>query len=73
MAHPGKLVSAPKATPQVNDRKSFSMKKLVWRKRSLEIRRDLLSKSVVYDGWEADVAQNNLELRDVQELLRQAA
>jgi hypothetical protein len=73
MAHPRKLVSAAKAAPQVIERKSFSMKKLVWRKRSLEIRRDLLSKSVVYDGWEADVAQNNLELRDVQDLLRQAA
>jgi hypothetical protein len=73
LAQRRKLVSAPKAAPQVVDRKSFSIKKLLWRHRSLQIKRELLSKSVVYDGWEADVAENNTQLRDVQDLLRMAA
>jgi hypothetical protein len=64
MARPRKLVSAPKAAPQVVDRKSLSVKRLLWRKRG---------KAHYYDGLTEDVAQNNLELRDVQDLLRQAA
>jgi hypothetical protein len=73
MARPRKLVSAPKAAPQVVDRKSLSVKRLLWRKRGLVIKRELLGKAHYYDGLTEDVAQNNLELRDVQDLLRQAA
>jgi hypothetical protein len=68
-----KLVSAPKAKPQASDRKSSSVKRLLHRKRGLEIRRELLSKSVFYDGWEEDVAANNNQLRDIGDLLRQCA
>jgi hypothetical protein len=67
-----KLTSPPKAARRFVDRKPFT-KSLLWKKRSLEIKRELLSNSVIYDGWEADVAENNTQLRDVQDLLRQAA
>ncbi|HXC62183.1 MAG TPA: hypothetical protein VNV63_05875 [Nitrospiria bacterium] len=68
-----KLTSAPKAPPRFIDQKPCRTKALLWKKRSLEIKRELLSKSVFYDGFEADVAANNQQLRDVHDLLRQAA
>lgn len=68
-----KLFSAPKAAPHAQDKKSFSVKRLLHRRRGLEIRAELLSKSVFYDGYEADVAANNDQLRDVQDLLLQVA
>lgn len=52
---------------------SFSQKRLLQRKRSLEIRRELLGKAPEYDGIGDDIAQNNRELQEVQYLLRQAA
>jgi hypothetical protein len=70
---PSKLISALKAAPSFIDRKPCGTKALLWKKRSLEIKRELLSKSVFYDGWEDDVAANNQQLADVQDLLRQAA
>lgn len=52
---------------------SFSMKRLRHRLRGLEIRRDLLSKSVEYDGISEDMAACDRQLQEVRELLQQAA
>lgn len=65
-------VRLPKKPPQ-RAGLSFAQKRLLQRKRGLEIRCELLRKSVVYDGIELDVAQNARELREVQDLLREAA
>jgi hypothetical protein len=71
---PIRLTSSPKAAPRFIDRKPCGTKALLWKKRSLEIRREQLSRcEVEYDGWSDDVAANERQLRDVQDLLRQAA
>jgi hypothetical protein len=70
---PIRLTSPPKAAPRFIDRKPCGTKSLLWKKRSLEIKRELLSNSVIYDGWEDDVAANNQQLADVRDLIAQAA